>query len=255
MTVSAPAAAEQLRTIACGGVTPVTGAWRPPFAQAYTWASAVRPRVPPDLPPVAPAHRAGPGRRSRDRDRRGVAAGRVTFAGTDGRVRQRRRRRAVDTPPAPRVISRYAHLASVSVTGRRHRRRRPTARGRRLHRRPAPATTCTSRSASAGRRSTRCRSCWPTAHPSTATPWPARTPPARASRVQEGGVGFRLPPPGTPRQDSLHNPALPIPAEVNGLPRGRGTGTRSRGRCWPGSGWRRPPTAATPAPAPPARRA
>ena len=36
MTVSAPAAAEQLRTIACGGLTPVTGAWRPPFAQAYT---------------------------------------------------------------------------------------------------------------------------------------------------------------------------------------------------------------------------
>jgi hypothetical protein len=33
----------------------------------------------------------------------------------------------------------------------------------------------------------------------------------------EGGVGFPLPTPGTPRQDSLHNPPMPIPAKIKAL--------------------------------------
>jgi hypothetical protein len=33
----------------------------------------------------------------------------------------------------------------------------------------------------------------------------------------EGGVGFPLPPPGRPRQDSLHNPPLPIPPRIERL--------------------------------------
>jgi hypothetical protein len=33
----------------------------------------------------------------------------------------------------------------------------------------------------------------------------------------EGGVGFELPAPGDPRQDSLHNPPLPIPSDVQAL--------------------------------------
>jgi hypothetical protein len=33
----------------------------------------------------------------------------------------------------------------------------------------------------------------------------------------EGGIGFDLPKPGTPRQDSLHNPPLPIPRRIERL--------------------------------------
>ena len=33
----------------------------------------------------------------------------------------------------------------------------------------------------------------------------------------EGGIGFDLPKPGSPRQDSLHNPPLPIPARIEKL--------------------------------------
>jgi len=35
--------------------------------------------------------------------------------------------------------------------------------------------------------------------------------------VQEGGVGFPIPRPGTPRQASLHNPPLPIPPKIKKL--------------------------------------
>src|SRR5690606_32661991 len=33
----------------------------------------------------------------------------------------------------------------------------------------------------------------------------------------EGGIGFELPTPGQPRQDSLHNPPLPLPPGVQEL--------------------------------------
>jgi len=32
-----------------------------------------------------------------------------------------------------------------------------------------------------------------------------------------GGLRFPLPPPGRPRQDSLHNPPLPIPNKIKQL--------------------------------------
>ncbi|WP_197275232.1 peptidoglycan DD-metalloendopeptidase family protein [Luteipulveratus halotolerans] len=41
---------------------------------------------------------------------------------------------------------------------------------------------------------------------------PADTPPA--DPAGEGGIGFQLPQPGQPRQDSLHNAPLPIPADI-----------------------------------------
>ena len=34
---------------------------------------------------------------------------------------------------------------------------------------------------------------------------------------QQGGIGFELPPPGTPRLNSLNNPPLPIPADIKAL--------------------------------------
>jgi hypothetical protein len=52
----------------------------------------------------------------------------------------------------------------------------------------------------------------------------ARLPASRGATVRgvdtdagEGGIGFDLPKPGTPRQDSLHNPPLPIPARIEQL--------------------------------------
>ncbi|MFZ0158626.1 MAG: lytic murein transglycosylase, partial [Kineosporiaceae bacterium] len=42
----------------------------------------------------------------------------------------------------------------------------------------------------------------------------ASTPPAVSAGIEEGGVGFALPPPGTPRRDSLRTPPLPIPPPV-----------------------------------------
>ena len=48
-----------------------------------------------------------------------------------------------------------------------------------------------------------------------ASPPPGGTPPVLDPRSgAEGGIGFALPRPGTPRQQSLHNPALPIPADI-----------------------------------------
>jgi cell wall-associated NlpC family hydrolase len=46
------------------------------------------------------------------------------------------------------------------------------------------------------------------------TPAPARD---VAGAGVEGGIGFPIPAPRTPRQDSLHNPALPIPDRVKRL--------------------------------------
>ena len=52
----------------------------------------------------------------------------------------------------------------------------------------------------------------PTATPTLNLPSPPLNPVSRA--VGEGGIGFPLPPPGEPRQNSLHNPPLPIPPAI-----------------------------------------
>jgi hypothetical protein len=89
---------------------------------------------------------------------------------------------------------------------------------------PAPDSISISRSRSTADRSTRCRS-WPTvARRSTAQPLHAtlrrRRPPPSPFRVAgrpDGGGAFRLPAPGRPGQNSLHNPPLPIPAKIKKL--------------------------------------
>lgn len=49
--------------------------------------------------------------------------------------------------------------------------------------------------------------------PVAPSPPPTSTPPVTAA-LDEGGIGFPLPGPGTPRRDSLSNPPLSIPADV-----------------------------------------
>lgn len=56
----------------------------------------------------------------------------------------------------------------------------------------------------------------PSEQPPTEFPRPV-LPPSVAGGAGEGGIGFPLPPPGQPRQDSLHNPPLPIPARIERL--------------------------------------
>jgi hypothetical protein len=51
--------------------------------------------------------------------------------------------------------------------------------------------------------------------PNTETP--PRDPLVLQGEALDGGVGFPLPPPGRPRQDSLHNPPLPIPTKIKNL--------------------------------------
>ena len=101
------------------------------------------------------------------------------------------------TPPSPPAPS--------SRSGRPSASRAPPA-GR-------PASTCTSPSPSTAPPSTRCRSCSNTAHPSTANP--SGRPAAQPRRPGcSRGWGRVRPAPPEARQDSLRNPPLPIPDDV-----------------------------------------
>ena len=79
--------------------------------------------------------------------------------------------------------------------------------------------------------------------PSTATP-----------AGVEGGIGFDLPPAGTPRLNSLATPPPPSRHRSKPCTSPPPPGTSCRGRCSPGSAWKRPPTDAPPPPPPPERR-
>ncbi len=213
MTVSTPAAAQQLRTIACAGLTPVTGAWRPPFAQPYTVGqrglgrefhpiyNQWRPHTGQDL-----VSQPGPGPVVAN------GAGQVVFAGTMGGYGNVVDVQHVDDTTGAAVVSRYAHLAAVSVsTGA------TVAGGQQLGVEGSTGTSTGNHLHFEVRLG---------GTPTDPVPWMlARgaplngqavnswTPPP-GEPVQEGGVGFRLPPPGTPRQASLRSPAQPIPAQI-----------------------------------------
>lgn len=213
MTVSAPAAAQQLRTIACGGVTPVTGTWRPPFAQAYTVGQRGFGQ---EFHPIYHEWRMHTGQDLVSEPGPGpvvtIGAGRVIFAGRMDGYGNVVDVQHVDDTTGAAVVSRFAHLASVSVTvgttvtgGQQLGVEGSTgaSTGNHLHFEirvsgkpidPVP---------------------WMLAHgaPLNGQAVGTWTPPP-GEPVQEGGIGFRLPPPGTPRQASLRNPAQPIPAQV-----------------------------------------
>ena len=115
MTMSAPAAAEQLRTIACGGITPITGDWRPPFVQTYTVGQRGFGR---EFHPIYHEWRMHTGQDLVSQPGPGpvvaIGPGRVTFAGTRGGYGNVVDVEHVDATGAP-ALSRYAHLASLSV--------------------------------------------------------------------------------------------------------------------------------------------
>ena len=231
---------------------PATGQWRPPFQQAYTRTSRVRDALPPDHARVEAALRGGPGLPARPGPVVAAAAG----TWSPRRADRRATATLVDVDHGGGITSRYAHLARIdpgirpgracgSAAGPRRRRLH-----RHLHRQPPPLRDPPGRH----RQSTRSRS-WP----STAPPWtgdavapPRRRAPGQRPRRPPGRHRVRPPRAGTPRLASLSTPPAPIPATIKALYVAAATGTSCRGRCSPGSGWKRPPTARTPPPPPPA---
>ena len=213
MTVSAPAAAQELPTIACAGLTPVTGPWRPPFAQPYTVGQR---GFGPEFHPIYHEWRLHTGQDLVSQPGPGpvvaIGAGQVTFAGTRGGYGNVVDVEHVDDATGTRVVSRYAHLASVRVStgaavagGQQLGVEGSTgaSTGNHLHFEIRVGGTPTDPVP------------WMLAHgaPFNGQAVASWTPPP-GQPVQEGGVGFPLPPPGTPRQASLHTPAQPIPADV-----------------------------------------
>ncbi|MEP7332371.1 MAG: peptidoglycan DD-metalloendopeptidase family protein [Terracoccus sp.] len=218
-----PAIGEELRTISCAGQIPPTGDWRPPFQQAYVKTSGFGERYHPVYHKwvlhdgVDLVSQPGPGPVV------AIAAGRVLFAGptTDGWGN------AVDVEHAGGIVSRYAHLSSVSVstgqvlpigqkvgvegatgasTGthlhlRIHINGKPVDPVDFMEQHGAPLTGAAVAPSV-------------TTDPTTN---PAAPPPSLPAGVAEGGIGFPLPGPGTPRQNSMTAPALPIPEDIKRL--------------------------------------
>ncbi|WP_141845256.1 peptidoglycan DD-metalloendopeptidase family protein [Humibacillus xanthopallidus] len=234
MAVAGPAAGEQLRTVACGTGIPGTGEWRPPFTQAYTVSRRGFGR---EFHPIHLRweHHSGQDLVSQPGPGPVVAIGpgRVAFAG----VSRGGYGNYVDVAHAGGVTSRYAHLARIDV-----RQGQPvragerlgfegstgTSTGNHLHLEilvrgvatdPVPwmlshgaplngkavtaGTTVTSAAAAGGRG----------AGNGAATGRAGDS----VDTVMEGGIGFGLPAPGSPRQASLRNQPLPIPAKVKAL--------------------------------------
>ncbi|MGO0577112.1 peptidoglycan DD-metalloendopeptidase family protein [Ornithinimicrobium panacihumi] len=219
--VATPAAGEEYRTTHCtlpGGPLPPNGDWRPPYQQTYaltdgnTYGWRTHPitglpqfhtgtdmfSIPTGGPIVA------------------VAAGRVTRAaawGTYGNV--------VDVTHEGGVLTRYAHLDSFAVqvgeqvySGQQLGTEGTTGRstGNHLHleihvdgSHVDPAVFLAERGA-----------------PLNGLPVAPSPPPGQEADPDlpgdgEGGIGFELPEPGEPRQDSLVNEAVPVPADVQTL--------------------------------------
>ncbi len=240
--VIAPAAAEQLRLQPCGSITGADGVWRPPFQQAYVRTSTFGMRFHPirhvwklhsgvDL--ASPSRPRASGRRRR---RDGHRSGARREAGN-----------AVDVDHGGGIHYRYAHLArihpgispgAVVSTGQVLGMEGSTgaSTGNHLHLeihlngRPVdPEPFMAQRGAPLDGRATALD---PQNEPHLrgGVRWAAA-----GGRV---GPAFDLPPAGTPRLASLTVAAAPIPARVKALyVAAATTGTGSRGRCWPGSGW------------------
>ena len=217
-----PAAQEMVSVTACTGPQPATGDWRPPFQQAYTTTSGFGERDgpldgEPDLHAgVDLVSLPGPGPVV------AASAGTVTFAGNRKGLGT-----SVDITHDETVVTRYGHLATLDPgieqgdtvwagqplgtegsTG--------TSTGNHLHfevvindRATDPVPFMLERGA-----------------PLNGLPVAASTPPASPlltgpapgeGDLLEGGIGFPLPEPGTPRQDSLANPPLPLTGEATRL--------------------------------------
>ncbi|WP_338752189.1 peptidoglycan DD-metalloendopeptidase family protein [Janibacter alittae] len=212
--MSAPAVGQQLQTLECGGVAPATGAWRAPFQQKYTVSDRGFGR---EFHPIHNEWRMHTGQDMVSLPGPGpvvsIGTGKVAFAGQMGGYGN-----VVDVQHSEGVVSRYAHLASIDVT-----RGQSVEAGTKLG---VEGTTGTSTGEHLhfeiqidGRAVDPMP--WMTKHGAPlngkAVAAASQTPEQVPANVEEGGVGFTLPIPGAPRKDSLHNEALPIPANIKKL--------------------------------------
>ncbi|WP_404380307.1 peptidoglycan DD-metalloendopeptidase family protein [Knoellia locipacati] len=211
--VGGAAVGAQLPTVDCGGAMPATGEFRPPFQQAY----AVSQRgFGNEFHPIAHEWRQHTGQDLSSLPGPGpvvaIAAGKVTFAAARGGYGN-----LVDVTHAGGVVSRYAHLAKITVKPGQVVSPGATlgiegstggSTGEHLHleihvggRAVDPVPFMLERGAPLNGKAVA---------PSTTT----RDIP---SDVTEGGIGFDLPAAGAPRQDSLRTPPASIPAAIKSL--------------------------------------
>jgi hypothetical protein len=211
-----------ISTLDCGQEAPVasTGGWRPPFQQRYTLTSAFGRRFHPiykewrlhtgqdlaSLPTAGPVVAA--------------AAGTVASVGTGGAYGN-----LVTLRHAGGITTRYAHLASID------RKMRPgavVAIGQRLGVEGSTGEATTGlhlhfQVEINGQPVDPVPFMADRGAPLNGTPVPpsSKTPSPDSVDIRgsalEGGLRFPLPAPGRPRQDSLHNPPLPIPNKIKKL--------------------------------------
>ncbi|OLT43911.1 hypothetical protein BJF86_13200 [Serinicoccus sp. CNJ-927] len=222
IVVISPASAEEYRTTHCqgtlpGGALPATGPWRPPFQQQYVVTSSYGMRD----HPILPTRRLHAGIDLAAVPAGGVvvaaAAGRVTEAGPSGEEQGN----VVEIAHQGGVATRYAHLAQVDVeVGDQLHSGQPVgiegtsglSRGIHLHFEVYVDGTPTDPAPWMAQRGAPLNGI-----PVAPSPPPGEQPDPDLPGDGEGGVGFDLPEPGDPRQDSLVNPPLPVPADVQEL--------------------------------------
>ncbi len=212
-TGQTPAIATELRAVQCSTAgIPATGSWRPPLQQAYTLTSGFGMR----FHPIYHEWRQHTGEDLVSQPGPGpvvaAAAGKITGAGVvDGYGN------AVIVDHGGGVSTLYGHLASITAAitpgapvwaGQQLGVEGSTGASTgdhlhfevRLNASPIdPVPFMLEHGAPLNAQAVA-----PSTPPGTTT----------ANPGVEGGIGFPLPPPGTPRQDSLRNPALPIPVAV-----------------------------------------
>jgi Peptidase family M23/Transglycosylase SLT domain len=213
--IASAAAGQELKAIACTGTTTASGPWRPPFQQGYALTSGFGMRFDPiqhqrklhagqDL-----ASQPGPGPVVAATSGRVVSAGSIAGYGN-----------AVVLQHSAGVRTLYGHLASIDtkivsgaavVAGQVLGVEGSTgaSTGNHLHfevivgAKPIdPVPFMLNHGAPLNGKSI------------AATPPQGTTP---GTPAVEGGIGFPLPAPGTPRGASLTNPPLPIPAPIKTL--------------------------------------
>ncbi|WP_299449606.1 peptidoglycan DD-metalloendopeptidase family protein [uncultured Serinicoccus sp.] len=220
-SVGTPAMAQVHRTLFCEGTLPVTGDWRPPYETAYTQTSQFGQRFHPihqewrlhagvDLvsqPAGAPVVAA--------------AAGTVTAAGWTGGGGN-----TVSIDHGGGTSSRYLHLAhpsDLSVGDRVHIGQRVGTEGStgdstgshlhfEIHQDGQPIDPVPFMLERGATLNGVAVAPSPEPGEEPLPPWVPELP-----EDGEGGIGFELPAPGEPRQDSLHNPSLPIPSGIQEL--------------------------------------
>jgi len=213
--IAGPAVGQELKAIACAGSLPASGSWRPPFQQGYSLTSGYGMR----FHPIDHQWKLHTGQDLVSQPSAGpvvaAASGKVVSAGATAGYGN-----AVVLQHFGGIRTLYGHLASIAAkiapgvsvaigqvlgvegsTG--------ASTGNHLHfevivgAKPIdPVPFMLDHGAPLNGQSIA---------PTSPTPATLATP------AVEGGIGFPLPPPGTPRRSSLTNPPLIIPAQIKSL--------------------------------------